>query len=202
LIFINNAFFLGVLMTNASFEVSICQPAGGPCTPTIYSDLGSSNGWVATSMFGANAFFVMGYLMLLTFGRSRGCAGVWIAVMMLVWIVDMVSWVALVIESINCNRPFPSNRGNICTSLEACLVPEFFNDPGNGCPNSPFGARAYTLQLDDLQWRNDFKWLFGTVTLFTFVLNLIIMFFVLIVWCGVIDMRPLGRPQPVNKKTQ
>jgi hypothetical protein len=188
----------GVLITNAKFEVSICEPAGGPCTPNIYSDLWSSNGWVATSMFGANCFFVMAYLMLLTFGRNRLCANAWIGVMMLVWIVNMVSWVGLLAESINCNRPNAGNRGNICTSLEACLVPEFFNDPANGCPNSPFGARAYTLQLSDLHWRSDFKWLFGAVTLFTFVLNLIVMLFVFIVWCGAINVRSTR----LAKKTQ
>jgi hypothetical protein len=148
-------------------------------------------------MFGANCFFVMAYLMLLAFGRNRLCANIWIFVMMLVWLVDMISWVGLLAEYVNCNRP--GFRGNICTSLEACLVPEFFNDPANGCPNSPFGARAYTLQLSDLQPRDDFKWLFGTVTLFTFVLNLIVMVFVFIVWCGAINVRSL---RLASKKTQ
>lgn len=173
----------GVLFVNAQFNVSICNPAGGTCTGSVRSDLWTSTGWIATCMFGTNLFFLLGYQMLLAFGRNRVCMWVWIAVMVVTWMVLMIAWVLLLSQWVNCNRP--GDPSNICSSLERCLVPEFFNDLANLCPNSPFGTRAYTLALSDLQPRQDFKWLFGTVSAFVFGLNLALLVLVFVVWCGV-----------------
>lgn len=173
----------GVLFVNASFNVSICDPAGGTCTGAVYSDLWVSTGWIATCMFGAGSvFFIMAYQMLLAFGRNRICMGLWIAIMVCCWLIVMVAWVLLLSQWVNCNRP--GDPSNICSSLERCLVPDFFQDLANRCPNSPFGTRAYTLALSDLQPKQDFKWLFGAVSAFAFGLDLTVIMLVFVVWCG------------------
>lgn len=172
----------GVLITNAQFRVEICEPQGGPCTGTIDSDLFTSVAWVATSLFALNGFFIMAYFMILAFGRNRICAAIWMIVLLLCWMGNMVSWVLLLGQYVNCNQP--GNPSNICTSLEACLVPEFFLSSASRCPNSPLGTRAYTLQLNQLAPRTDFLWMFGTVSAFTFILNLAVVIIILILWFG------------------
>lgn len=173
-----------VLMVNAKFHVSICEPGGGPCTGNIYTDQWTSMGWIATTMFGCSCtFFIMSYQMIAAFRQNRVCLFLWIVVMFLAWAVGMVSWVLLWGEFMDCNKP--NHPENICTSLEACLVPEFFNDPvANGCPNSPFGVRTYTLSLSSIYPRADFIWLFSVVSFFNFVLNLTIIILVMILWFG------------------
>lgn len=179
----------GVVITNAVFRVDICEPQGGPCTGIIYSDLWSSTGWIATSLFGVNVFFIYAYFMILAFGRNRICAYIWVIVLVAAWTLGMVSWVLLLGEYNDCNKPeYPSN---ICTDLEACLVPEFFNSAASRCPNSPMGTRAYTLQLNQLRARADFLWLWGIVSAFTFVLNLAILIAVFVLWFGVSRVKSL-----------
>ena len=184
---------LGALLTNAHFEVSICDPAGGPCTGQIYSDLGSSVGWIATSMLGLKIFIIAAYQYNLAFGRNRICSTIWIIIMLLIFISQCVSWMLFFSDWVTCNRP--GYASNICNDQQKCLVPEFFKDPvANRCPNSEFGARAYTLQLSNLQPRPDFKWLFGAVSLFI-VLDFLVILFVGVVWCGISRVS-----SPVQKK--
>ena len=186
----------GVLITNAQFRVEICEPQGGPCTGTIRSDLFTSAAWIATSLFALNAFFIMAYFMIIAFGRNKVCAAIWMIVALLCWMGNMVSWVLLLGQYVNCNKP--GHPGNICTSLEACLVPEFFNNALTRCPNSPLASREYTLQLNQLAPRADFLWLFGTVSAFTFVLNLAIVLVILVLWFGFSDSTRLRIP--IEKK--
>ncbi len=173
-----------VLVLNAKFRVDICEPAAGPCTGEVYTDQWSSIGWIATCLFGTNVFFIAAYQFLLAFGRNRACSIIWIVIMLLAWLAGFIGWVLLLSEKTNCNKPgYPSN---ICTSLEACLVPEFFNDAiGNRCPNSPFGTRAYTLQLSNLEPRLDFMWFLWATVAFSFVLNPLLLFMVVVIWTGI-----------------
>jgi hypothetical protein len=174
-----------VLVINANFEVSICNPGGGECTGNVYTDQWSSIGWIAMCIFGGvHVFFLCGYQMNLIFGRNRICSIIWITLMLVTWFVFCIGCFLIISEAANCNRPgYPSNT---CSSLERCLVPEFFNDPfANRCPNSPFGFRAYTLQLSDLQPTQDFKWLFGAYIGFVFF-DFVFLLLVVILWCGVL----------------
>ena len=174
-------------MTNSTWYTSICAPQGGPCGLPVVTDKWNSVAWYSTNMIGVHVFFLLGYFMVTGFGRNKGCAGIGVFLMAAVWCIMMISWVGLLSNAISCNNP--NAPTNICTDLEACLVPEFFNDGGARCLNSPFGARSYTLTLDSLEWRTDFTYLFYVQTFMTLLWDPIILAFVMILWCGACDKR-------------
>jgi len=183
-IYILSFFAFCVLLLNSKFEVSICDPGGGPCTGLIYTDQWSSIGWIATSLLACKVFIMMGYQFNLTFGRNRICSIIWLSIILVAWVLQFLSWMLLLSEFANCNLPnFPSN---ICSSRERCLVKQFYeNAVANRCPNSPLGARSYELQLNQLQPNLDFQWLFGVSTAFVFGLELVFLIIIFVVWCGI-----------------
>lgn len=178
----------GVLIVNVQFYESNCVPMGGPCTNVVTTDQFKSLSWVATSIFTERIFFLFAFIALVGgFGRVRGCGFLWIAIIVLSWFLQATGFSFYLYNWIHCNQPgFPAN---ICTDQLACLVPEFFNSAANRCPNSPMGARNYTLTLSSLQQNPDFTWLFATQSFFTWILEFPIMLMVLITWCSFLDFK-------------
>lgn len=69
----------GVLIVNAQFYVSNCEPSGGPCTDRIVSDQFTSLAWAATSIFSERIFFFFAFIALVGgYGRNKGCGVIWI----------------------------------------------------------------------------------------------------------------------------
>jgi hypothetical protein len=161
---------------------------GGPCTNVVVSDQFKSLSWVATSIFTERIFFLFSFIALVGgYGRFKGCGILWTTIIVLTWFLQATGFTFFLYNWINCNKPgFPSN---ICTSQLACLVPEFFNSAANRCPNSPMGARNFTLSLSSLQQNPDFTWIFATQTFFTWFLEFPMMLMVLITWCSLLDFK-------------
>jgi hypothetical protein len=178
----------GVLIINAQFYMSNCTPMGGPCTDVVVSDQFTSLSWVAMCIFSERIFFLFAFIALVGgYGRNKGCGVLWITIIILSWFLQATGFTMFLFNWFTCNKPgYPAN---ICTDQLACLVPEFFNSAVNRCPNSPMGARNFTLSLTSLSPNPDFEWIFATQAFFTFVLELPILVMVMITWCSILDYK-------------
>ncbi len=178
--------FWGVCVVNATFYVSNCVPMGGPCRgDMVVSDIGKSVGWIAFCMSGFHLLFFFGIYLLIAAGRARGCVNLGLGIAVACWMVQIMALVAFLSDRVNCN--VPNDPQNICTSYEACLVPDFFNYATNRCPNSPFGARSYTLTLANLYPRTDFVWTLTLHGILVFLDFAILVVFSTL-WCGLFNI--------------
>lgn len=181
-IFIIGYLMYGVLIINFHEEYNWFTQAGNPCGVLVSTRYNNITYWAITfSVF--RLFFLLALLAIIGFKNVKGCTTAWVAVMFVCIAIDFFVWVILLANGLGHNTP---GNPTIADDLLKCNAAPFYEYPeANRCLNGPLVARAFDLTQDELEWNEDFKWLFAANTVYLFLMDALLMGFTMVIWFGI-----------------